>query len=185
MHKWSDVHLWTEAAPCQRSISIISMLRIVTCDEICIYGYDPETKRQSFKWKSFQENKVLQEVGQATSSMLEVFFHIHCVVYHEVIPRVRLSWPRTTGKILKFGLLVVVVDSTFRFMVKSQKCTSSGHTMLGTQVLMMIKQCDLQLLGKKVVAWTCCMNITVQLYVHGRQKYFQTTWCICMWRHSD
>jgi hypothetical protein len=51
--------------------------RIITGDEswIYLYGYDPETKRQSLQWKSPQSPRVkkARQVWSSTKSMLIVF----------------------------------------------------------------------------------------------------------------
>jgi hypothetical protein len=54
----------------------IFISRIITGDEIWIYGYDPETKQQLLLWKSPQSPKAKKawQVWSSTKSMHIVFF---------------------------------------------------------------------------------------------------------------
>ena len=56
--------------------------RIITGDEIWVYGFDPETKQQSSQWKSpeFPRPKKARQSRTALKSMLIVFFDIRGIV---------------------------------------------------------------------------------------------------------
>jgi histone-lysine N-methyltransferase SETMAR len=62
--------------------------RIITRDESWIYGYDPETKQQSFLWKSPQSLKAKKawQVRSSTKSMLIVFLDVKGIVHREFVP---------------------------------------------------------------------------------------------------
>ena len=64
------------------------MSRVITGDESWVYGYDPETKRQSSRWKSpgSPRPKKARQSRSATKSMLIVFFNIRGIVHHEFAP---------------------------------------------------------------------------------------------------
>jgi hypothetical protein len=64
------------------------MSRVITGDKSWVYGYDPETKQQSSRWKSpgSPGPKKARQNCSATKSMLIVFFNIQGIVHHEFVP---------------------------------------------------------------------------------------------------
>jgi len=54
-----------------------------------VYGYDPETKRQSTQWKSadFPGPKKTRQVRSKVKVMLIVFFDMEGIVHYEYIPQ--------------------------------------------------------------------------------------------------
>jgi histone-lysine N-methyltransferase SETMAR len=65
------------------------MSRIITGDESWVYGYDPETKRQSSQWKSPSSPQPKKErmSRSTTKTMLIVFFDIRGIVHREFVPQ--------------------------------------------------------------------------------------------------
>jgi len=65
------------------------MGQIITGDETWVYGYDPETKRQSLQWKSvdFPRPKKAGQVWPKVKVMLIVFFNMEGTVYSEYVPQ--------------------------------------------------------------------------------------------------
>ena len=63
--------------------------KIITGDETWVYGYDPETKRQSSQWKrpGFPRAKKVRQVKSNVKVMLTVFFDQHGIVHHEYAPK--------------------------------------------------------------------------------------------------
>jgi hypothetical protein len=65
------------------------MSRIITGDETWVYGYDPETKRQSLQWKnpsSPQPEKVRMS-RSSMKTMFIAFFDICGIVYCKFVPQ--------------------------------------------------------------------------------------------------
>ncbi|KAL4105054.1 hypothetical protein QTP88_020329 [Uroleucon formosanum] len=62
--------------------------KVITGDESWVYGYDPETKKQSSQWKhaSSPRPKKARQNRSKIKSMLIVFFDYEGVVYHEYAP---------------------------------------------------------------------------------------------------
>lgn len=63
--------------------------KIITGDETWVYGYDPETKRQSSHWKSAASPRI-KKARMAKSKvkvMLIVFFDCEGLVYSEFVPQ--------------------------------------------------------------------------------------------------
>ena len=62
--------------------------RIITGDETWVYGYDPETKRQSSQWKSpsSPRPKKAPQVRSNIKSMLICFFDIKGIIHKEFVP---------------------------------------------------------------------------------------------------
>jgi len=65
-----------------------SCLRVITGDESWVYGYDPETKRQSSRWKSptSPRPKKTRQVKSNLKSMIITFFDIKGIVHKEFVP---------------------------------------------------------------------------------------------------
>ncbi|XP_022239456.1 histone-lysine N-methyltransferase SETMAR-like [Limulus polyphemus] len=65
------------------------MNTIITGDESCVYGYDPETKSQSSQWKhsTSPRPKKARQVRSNVNMMLTVFFDSRGVVHHEYAPQ--------------------------------------------------------------------------------------------------
>jgi len=64
------------------------LFRVITVDESWIYGYDPETKRQSSQWKistSPRPKKAIQ-VKSNLKSMIITFFDIKGILHKEFVP---------------------------------------------------------------------------------------------------
>src|SRR5215468_520408 len=62
--------------------------RVITGDESWVYGYDPETKRQSSQWKSptSPRPKKARQVKSNLKSMIITFFDINGIVHKEFVP---------------------------------------------------------------------------------------------------
>ncbi|KAJ4426506.1 hypothetical protein ANN_27320, partial [Periplaneta americana] len=58
---------------------------VITGDESWVYGYDPETKRQSSQWKHPESPrpKKVRQVRSKIKVMLTVFFDVRGIVHHE------------------------------------------------------------------------------------------------------
>ncbi|UYV85140.1 hypothetical protein LAZ67_X004709 [Cordylochernes scorpioides] len=65
--------------------------RVITGDEAWVYGYDVETKAQSFQWKLPHEPrpKKARQVRSNVKVLLTVFFDCRGVVHHEFLPHGR------------------------------------------------------------------------------------------------
>jgi len=63
--------------------------QIITGDETWVYGYDPETKRQSSQWKSADSPrpKKAHQVQSKVKVMLIVFFDMEGIVHYEYVPQ--------------------------------------------------------------------------------------------------
>lgn len=61
---------------------------VITGDESWVYGYDPETKRQSSQWKhpDSPRPKKARQVRSKIKVMLTVFFDVRGIVHHEYAP---------------------------------------------------------------------------------------------------
>ncbi|KAJ4445144.1 hypothetical protein ANN_06945 [Periplaneta americana] len=61
---------------------------VITGDESWVYGYDPETKRQSSQWKHPESPrpKKARQVRSKIKVMLTVFFDVRGIVHHEYAP---------------------------------------------------------------------------------------------------
>jgi len=61
--------------------------RVITGDESWVYGYDPETKRQSSQWKSptSPRPKKARQVKSNLKSMIITFFDIKGIVHKEFV----------------------------------------------------------------------------------------------------
>lgn len=64
-------------------------LRIISFNETCIYGYDPEAKHQCSKWTNQQSQRPKKacQVRSITKSMLVVFFNIPRAVDCNFLPQ--------------------------------------------------------------------------------------------------
>ncbi|UYV60276.1 hypothetical protein LAZ67_1000678 [Cordylochernes scorpioides] len=65
--------------------------RVITGDEVWVYGYDVETKAQSSQWKLPHEPrpKKARQVRSNVKVLLTVFFDCRGVVHHEFLPQGR------------------------------------------------------------------------------------------------
>ena len=65
--------------------------RVITGDESWVYGYDVETKAQSFQWKTPEEPtpKKARQVRSTVKVLLTVFFDYRGVVHQEFLPQGR------------------------------------------------------------------------------------------------
>jgi histone-lysine N-methyltransferase SETMAR len=75
---------------CERAADNPSfMSRIITGDESWVYGYDPETKRQSSQWKSPSSPRPKKARMSCSSmkTMFIVFFDIRGIVHREFVPQ--------------------------------------------------------------------------------------------------
>ncbi|KAJ4445629.1 hypothetical protein ANN_12311 [Periplaneta americana] len=61
---------------------------VITRDESWVYGYDPETKRQSSQWKHPESPrpKKARQVRSKIKVMLTVFFDVRGIVHHKYAP---------------------------------------------------------------------------------------------------
>ena len=68
------------------------MGQIITGDEKWVYGYDPETERQSSQWKSADSPgpKKARQVRWKVKDMLIVFFNMEGIVHYEYVPQGKL-----------------------------------------------------------------------------------------------
>ncbi|XP_054720515.1 protein GVQW3-like [Uloborus diversus] len=62
---------------------------VITGDESWVYGYDPETKRQSSQWKHLESPrpKKARQVRSKIKVLLTVFFDVRGIVHHEYAPQ--------------------------------------------------------------------------------------------------
>ena len=62
--------------------------KVITGDESWVYGYDIETKAQSFQWKHTESPrpKKARQVRSNVKVLLTVFFDYHGVVHQEFLP---------------------------------------------------------------------------------------------------
>jgi len=65
------------------------MGQIITGNKTWVYGYDPETKRQSSQWKSADSPrpKKVRQVRSKMKVMLIVFFGMEGIVHYEYVPQ--------------------------------------------------------------------------------------------------
>jgi len=63
--------------------------QIITGDETWVYGYDPETKRQSSQWKSADSPrpKKARQMRSKVEVVLIVFFDMEGIVHYEYVPQ--------------------------------------------------------------------------------------------------
>jgi len=63
--------------------------QIIMGDETWVYGYDPETKRQSSQWKSADSPrpKKVRQVRSKVKVMLIIFFDMEGIVHYEYVPQ--------------------------------------------------------------------------------------------------
>ena len=61
---------------------------VITGDELWVFQYDPETKRQSREWKSASSSRTIKACMQHSQvkEMLITFFDHHGLVHHEFVP---------------------------------------------------------------------------------------------------
>jgi histone-lysine N-methyltransferase SETMAR len=66
---------------------------IITGDETWVYGYEPETKQQSLRWKSPNSlrPKKAHQVRSNVKSMLIIFFDMQGIIHKEFVPLVKPS----------------------------------------------------------------------------------------------
>jgi histone-lysine N-methyltransferase SETMAR len=70
---------------------------IITGDEKWVYGYDPETKQQSSKWKSPNSPRPKKSAsGSQQCQEHDLFFDIKDIVHKEFVPLVKPSVARFT-----------------------------------------------------------------------------------------
>jgi len=71
--------------PCE---DVQFLKNFVTGDESWVYGYDPETKRQSSQWKgpTSPRSKMGRQVRSKTKVMLLAFFVSEGIVHHQYVP---------------------------------------------------------------------------------------------------
>ena len=93
---------------------------IITGDEYWMYGYDPETKSQSSKWKhsSSHRPKKARQVLSKFKVMLTAFFDSRGVVYHEYAPQ---------GQTIAYVMLCGARDRT------------CGHQEIGASITTMLQ----------------------------------------------
>ena len=95
MQKWSQRNSTKEKN--QRRVTIFQDLferqddilgRVITGDEIWVYQYAPETKRQSAQWKTanFPQPKKLCRSKSRVKTTLLTFFDIRGIVHYEFVP---------------------------------------------------------------------------------------------------
>jgi len=85
--KQQHVNVCTEL--CQlTSNDAMFLSRVITGDDSWVYGYDPETKRQSSQWKSSMSPrpKKARQVKSNLKSMIITFFDIKGTVHKEFVP---------------------------------------------------------------------------------------------------
>ena len=66
--------------------------KVITGDQSWVYGYDIETKDQSFQWKHPDERprpKKARQIWSNVKVLLTVFFDFNGVVHHEFLPQGR------------------------------------------------------------------------------------------------
>ena len=63
--------------------------KVITGDESWVYGYDIETKAQSFQWKHPKEPRPIKarQVRSNVKFVLTVFFDCNAVMLHEFLPQ--------------------------------------------------------------------------------------------------
>jgi len=88
--------------------------RVINGDESWVYGYDPETKRQSSQWKSPMSPRPIKarQVKSNLKSMIITFFDIKGIVHKEFVP---------TGQTVNSGFYCEVLR---RLRGKSAKASS-------------------------------------------------------------
>ncbi|UYV60554.1 CLCN3 [Cordylochernes scorpioides] len=61
--------------------------KVITGDETWVYGYDPETKRQSMEWKGKDEPRTKKSrlCKSKNKVLLVTFFHIKGIVHYEYL----------------------------------------------------------------------------------------------------
>ena len=66
-----------------------ALKKVITGDETWVYGYDPETKKQSSQWKRPDKPrpKKARQSRSHVKSMLIIFFDCGGVVHYEFAPR--------------------------------------------------------------------------------------------------
>jgi hypothetical protein len=76
---------------------------IVTGDESCVYGYDPETKQMSSQWKtpSSVRPKKARQVRSNVKTMLIAFFDAEGLVHHEFLPQRQTTNPTVYRAVLQ------------------------------------------------------------------------------------
>jgi histone-lysine N-methyltransferase SETMAR len=88
---------------------------VITGDESCVYGYDPETKAQSSQSKhsTSPRPKKARQVRRNVKVMLTVFFDSRGVVHHEYAPQGKTLIKNTTWKsFVAFEMLCGARDRT-------------------------------------------------------------------------
>jgi histone-lysine N-methyltransferase SETMAR len=74
----------------QRAENDVTFLpSIITGDESCVYGYDPEIKQMSSQWKTplSPRPKKARQVQSNIKTMLIAFFDAEVLVHHEFLPQ--------------------------------------------------------------------------------------------------
>ena len=100
--KQQRVNVCTEL--CQlTSDDVMFLSRVITGDKSWVYGYDPETKRQSSQWKSSMSPrpKKARQVKSNFKSMINTFFDIKGFVHKEFV---------TTGRTVNSGFYCEVLQ---------------------------------------------------------------------------
>ena len=99
--------------------------KVITGDETWVFEYDPETKRQSLHWKSFQSPRI-KKTRQSKSKiklMLIAFSDVRGMVHFELLPQGRTINQHSYKKILQ-RLFRSVREKT-RFVGKQYMVASS------------------------------------------------------------
>ena len=88
--------------------------KFITGDKSLVYGYDIETKAQSFQWKNSEEPGT-KKASQVRSNvvLLTVFFDCNGVVHHEFLPQ---------GRTVK-----LCADCAKQFVRNAQNCGNLNH----------------------------------------------------------